>query len=408
MPNNWNNIIPGITQGLQNLGAGFIQKADRNDAQKLYEGIGGNYDKINKLRDKAINVVLDNGTINQPEYKQGGVIIDNTMPVRPQTQTQEDPSELIKTLYQDIVKKTGELNRNPYGKDYMGLIDKFYGQGQTKYDIVSSKNGTMYAIDPYNPSKKITIEEATPKTEKWVQVPGSKSFTSEEDGKYYVTQMKQSPDGETKLVKTELSKEDYESWKNYNPTYEDKKDIDMNYNINLKSGLNDLGLLFKNSGKKGNGSSTQKLSELDKMAQDKLMSWNKNIYMVDSVYGGDITKAPQTIQDAISKDYEYLKAQNVSDDDLKFYKSQFQTEGKISKQDIKKVNDKRLKSYELEFGGKGYDVLNKSSREQLISAIKNAMTQNQLSSDDILEKFNAIRGQLPPQVYQLIVQYFSR
>jgi hypothetical protein len=272
MPNNWNNIIPGITQGLQNLGAGFIQKADRNDAQKLYEGIGGSYDKINQLRDKAIDVVQNNGAINQPEYQKDGVITGDTMPVRPQTQ--EDPNELIGNLYKDIVKKTGQLNQNPYGKDYSNLIDKFYGQNRTKYDIVSSKNGTMYAIDPYNPSKKITIEEATPKTEKWAQVPGSKSFTSEEDGKYYVTQMKQSADGETKLVKTELNKEDYESWKKYNPTYEDRQDILQENRKDFVSFKLDLGLGNGKSGKKGSGKEV--LSTLDKDKKAELLKYAKD------------------------------------------------------------------------------------------------------------------------------------
>lgn len=214
--NTWNNAIPGLTQGLQGLGAGIIAKLDKNDASSLYKGIGDNYNKIKDIQNKALDVIGSKGDLSvmdAPQYQQGGEIIDNTIPERTQ-QMQQNPNDLINSLYQDIAKKTGDLSANPYGKDYLPLIDKFYNPKPHYTTQFDKTNNMMITYDDMGniiKSQRYAKEKLPDKKVKDFKLTDGTQFRQNEDG----TWTAYNPDETGALQPTEYKLTDAEYQKAY-------------------------------------------------------------------------------------------------------------------------------------------------------------------------------------------------
>ena len=255
MPNQWNSFGEGLTRGLSALGQGFIVKGQKNQADEDFantkKALQDNYAKLMGANTSMLNKY--NQTEQNPNvsdamntYNMETGKMDTYVPPQVQEQPTKQPTQ--DANYQKLILDAyteGQLKllNNPYGQTNAKVLEDYYGKlmPNPKYEIVKGKNDSVIAVNPYNPKDVLKVQDATPVTETWAQVPGSKSFTSEENGKYYVTQMKQSKDGETKLVKTELNKEDYESWKKYNPTFEDKEAIKLDNKVSFKMSFPNLG-----------------------------------------------------------------------------------------------------------------------------------------------------------------------
>lgn len=153
MPNQWKSLFEGITEGGQSFLKGLGIREQKNNASQLYDQTRQTYDKVNQLKSRAGEIIMNMGNLN---------------PVTgfPQVEQKDNTADISK-LYGDIQSNYGKLLQNPYGENYVNLLDKFYGQKPTKLETHGDKtyqvnaDGTYKVIDSKKEKKKYVLKEVT-------------------------------------------------------------------------------------------------------------------------------------------------------------------------------------------------------------------------------------------------------
>lgn len=165
-----NKALYGLTEGLGQVGSGFMQKHARTKAEEYYNKTRSDYDKIAGLRTNAIDVINNYGKLGTPQEQGGMTGTGNTPNLQQQGEYQNaltGNQSAINKLYSDIQQQEGRLAQNPYGQKYQDLITKFY---ETKDDIKAVKLNSGDFMINYT---KGTAQKIGEKSENWQMINGT-------------------------------------------------------------------------------------------------------------------------------------------------------------------------------------------------------------------------------------------
>lgn len=419
-----NDLTKGLVTGLQGIAGGIVEKSWRNNAEELFKQgqnylteIAGQYknyitegEKILKSVDPSQQVEVGNrqttevggDPTGQVQQIQGKEVNPNTVQPKNSVQTQRGLEDLFKGYFE----VQGQLANNPYGKGFATSLEGMYKAQQPEYKEYGDK---LYRITP----EGAKIVANTGKTKRDVINTSRRVIKEGEDYFAQYDVVITDADGTQKIEKLATKLDPTVGADEYNFQNEnkfmglkEKLEAKNDANISLKMSLGDLGLL----GSKGKGtkSGNAKLEGLDKVTSQKLSSYMKNTSLVDTLYGGDIDKAPKSVVQAIDEAYDYLQSQNFSDDELKDYKTRFLGGEKIPTSDIKKtIRENKIEKYEVVFNGKSYNIIKGAEGSALSKAIKDAIAKGLISVDELMAKFNVAFADAPPQIMKLIKDYLK-
>ncbi len=176
MPNQWNIALEGLAQGLGSLAQGLIQKKLRKSAEDLYgEGIKLFEPTTEKKTIPQISGIDTTGTIPTPIMETQTT--DVKKPVNVQT------PEFMTRLYATY----RNLANNPYGKEYIPLLEKMYQANIPTHQTVSNRN-IIYDISQVPATGEYNIKELykfqpEQKEHKWTDV-GIYKYV-EDNGQYF-------------------------------------------------------------------------------------------------------------------------------------------------------------------------------------------------------------------------------
>lgn len=431
MANYLNDLTKGLVTGLQGIAGGIVEKSWRNNAEELFKQgqnylteIAGQYknyisegEKILKSVDPSQQVEVGNrqttevggDPTGQVQQIQGKEVNPNTIQSNP---VQNSVNQSVRTqkgledLFRGYFNVQGQLANNPYGKGFATSLEGMYKAQKPEYKEYGDK---LYRITP----EGAEIVANTGKTKRDVINTSRRVIKEGEDYFAQYDVVITDADGTQKIEKlaTKLDPtvgEDEYNFQNENRFmgFKERLEAKNDANISLKMSLGDLGLLGSKG--KGNKSGDAKLEGLDKVTSQKLSSYMKNTSLVDTLYGGDIDKAPKSVVQAIDEAYDYLQSQNFSDAELKDYKKRFLNGDPIPTSDIKKtIRENKIDKYEVVFNGKSYNIIKGAEGSALSKAIKDAIAKGLISVDELMAKFNVAFADAPPQIMKLIKDYLK-